>query len=91
MEFLSVKLSTAFKISGVCLFALAAEAILSYLIFSNYAYQLAETGEYNFAEAYSSGSMGAMAKGFYAVFGITAAIGIAAPIISIITIVYKKF
>ena len=85
-----MKLSTAFKISGICLFALGAEAILSYLVFSNHAYRLAETGEYSIAEAYASGPMGKMAKGFYAVFGLTIFIGLAAPIVSLLTMAYKR-
>ncbi len=58
-----MKLSTAFKISGFCLFALAAEAVIAYLIFSNYAFSLAETGQYSMPEAYATGPMATHGEG----------------------------
>ena len=85
-----MKLSTAFKITGLCLAALVAEAMLSYLIFSNYAFTLAETGDYSVAEAYSSGPMGRMARGFYALFGVTIAVGVAAPMFSLISMIFRR-
>lgn len=65
--------STAWKITGICLIALAAEAVLAYFLFSNYAFSLAETGQYANAEAYASGPMGNLATLFYVMFGLTIA------------------
>ena len=85
-----MKLSTAFKISGFCLLALAAEAIVVYLIFSNYAFSLVETGQYRLTEAYTTGPMATMAKVFYRVFGVTVAIGVGAPILSLLLMVFRR-
>lgn len=85
-----MKLSTAFKISGACLFALAAEAVLAYMIFSNYAFNLAETGQYTVREAYTTGSMAMVAKVFYGIFGATVAIGVAAPLVSLLSFILKR-
>jgi hypothetical protein len=85
-----MKLSTALKISGVCLFALAAEAIIAYLIFSNYAFSLAETGSYNMPEAYTTGPMATVAKVFYGVFGLTVAVAVGAPVVSLLSKVFQQ-
>jgi len=85
-----MKLSTAFKISGLCLFALAAELVLAYVIFSNFAFTLADSGQYSVAEAYSTGPMGTMAKVFYGIFGLTVAVGIGAPLSSLFSSVFRK-
>lgn len=77
-------------ISGTCLAALAAEAILSYLVFSNVAYEMAESGQYNMREAYSSGPIGLTAKMFYAIFGLTAAIGVGAPVIALVSLILSQ-
>ncbi len=77
-----MKISTALSISGVCALALVAEGLLAYLVFSNYAYSLAETGQYAMGEAYSSGPMARVARFFYVLFGITAAVGIGMPILA---------
>jgi hypothetical protein len=74
-------LLTAFKISGVCLGALAAEAVLAYYLFSNYAYELAEQGQYGVREAYVGGPMGTMATVFYVVFVVTIGIGLGVPLV----------
>ena len=85
-----MKLSTAWKISGMCLFALAAEAILSYFLFSSYAFSLAETGQYTMAEAYSSGPMGNLANLFYIMFGMTVFIGVATPLFALLSLLVRK-
>ncbi len=85
-----MKFSTALKISGVCLLALAAEVLLSYQIYSNYAFTLAETGQYNMPEAYSTGPLGTLAKVFYAIFGVTLAIGIGAPLLALLSLVFRR-
>ena len=84
-----MKFSTALKISGVCLLALAAEVLLSYQIYSNYAFTLAETGQYSAQEAYSTGPMATVAQVFYGIFGVTLAIGIGAPLVSLVTMVIQ--
>lgn len=85
-----MKLSTALKISGFCLLALATEAVIAYLIFSNYAFSLAETGQYNMPEAYATGPMATMAKVFYGIFSATIAIGVGAPILSLLLMVFQR-
>ena len=85
-----MKLSTALKISGFCLLALAAETVMAYLIFSNYAFTLAESGQYTVAEAYSSGPMGTIAKVFYGIFGVTIAVAVGAPLLSVLSLVLRK-
>jgi hypothetical protein len=85
-----MKLSTAFKISGVCLAAIGVEAVAAYLIFANYATTLAETGQYTLPEAYSSGPLGVLAKVFYGLFGVTLAIGIGAPLVALISVVFQR-
>ena len=85
-----MKLSTAFKITGLCFAALIVEAMLSYLIYSNYAFTLAETGDYNAAEAYSSGPMARVNRTFYALFGVTIAVGVAAPVFSLISMIFRR-
>jgi len=86
-----MKLSTALRISGACLFAFAAEAIIAYLIFSNYAFSLAETGSYNLPEAYTTGPMAAVAMVFYGVFGLTVAVAVGAPVISLVSKVFRQW
>jgi hypothetical protein len=85
-----MKLSTALKISGFCLLALAVETIMAYLIFSNYAFTLVETGRYTTAEAYSSGPMGTVAMVFYGIFGATIAVVVGAPLISLLSRLFQK-
>ena len=85
-----MKLSTALKISGLCLLALVVETIMAYLIFSNYAFTLAETGQYSVAEAYSSGPMGTIAKIFYGIFGATIAVAVGAPLLSLLSLILRK-
>lgn len=85
-----MKLSTALKISGVCLLAIGVEAIAAYLVFSNYAFTLAETGQYNILEAYSSGPMRTMAKVFYGIFGVTVAVGVGAPLVSLLALAIRR-
>ncbi len=74
--------ATALKISVACLAALAAEAVLAYYLFSNFAYELADSGQYGAPEAYAAGPMGTLATMFYAVFGVTAAAGLLAPLVA---------
>lgn len=85
-----MKLSTALKISGFCLLALAAETVVAYLIFSNYAFSLVETGQYRMSAAYATGPMATMAKMFYGIFGATIAIGIGAPILSLLLMAFQR-
>jgi hypothetical protein len=65
--------ATALRVSGVFALALAAELLAAYFLFSNYAYDLANTGEYTVEEAYTSGPIGPAAAMFYGLFGVTAA------------------
>jgi hypothetical protein len=75
--------STALKISLICLLALAAEMVLSYFLFSNYAFYLAGEGggSYSSPEAYT-GPMGPLAKTFYGLMGITGAVALLAPMVA---------
>ncbi len=80
--------TTAFKISGVCLLALAAEALAAYFLFSNYAYDLAQSGTYTVREAYTeglSGPMASAAKVFYGLFSATAMAALVAPLIAAVS------
>ncbi|MFZ5862016.1 MAG: hypothetical protein ACOYXR_04100 [Nitrospirota bacterium] len=74
--------STAFKVSGVFLLALGAELLAAYFLFSNYAYDLANTGEYTVEEAYTTGPIGSAATMFYLLFGVTAAAALVPPVIA---------
>jgi hypothetical protein len=74
--------STAFKISGVCVLALAAEVLAAYFLFSNFVYDLARTGDYTIVEAYAQGPVGPAADVFYGLFAVTAAGAIGAPLIA---------
>src|SRR3990172_12046144 len=74
--------ATALKISITCLAALTAEAVLAYYLFLNFAYELADSGQYSAAEAYATGPMGTLARIFYGVFGVTAAAGLLAPLVA---------
>lgn len=65
--------ATASKISGVCLLALAAEILAAYFLFSNYVYDLAQTGGYTVQEAYATGPIAPAADVFYLLFGVTSA------------------
>jgi len=80
---------TAIKISGLCLLALGVELIMAYFIFSNYAFSLAETGQYTIQEAYTKGPMGVMAKAFYGAFAITIAICVGAPLIAFLSMIFR--
>lgn len=84
-------LLTAFKISGMCLGALAAEAVLAYYLFSNFAYELAEQGQYGVREAYIGGPAGAMAKVFYVVFGVTLLAAVAVPLIALLIVGVRRW
>ena len=77
--------ATALKVSIACLAALAAEAVLAYYLFSNFAYELADSGQYGAPEAYAAGPMRTLAKMFYAVFGVTTAVGLLAPLIAAVS------
>ncbi len=85
-----MKFSTALTISGFCLAALVAEALLAYLVYSNHAYTMAESGQYTNREAYTSGPMGLAGRIFYGSFAITAVIGIGAPLISLVSIILNR-
>ncbi|MBI5197875.1 MAG: hypothetical protein HZA19_04625 [Nitrospirae bacterium] len=85
-----MKFSTAFTISGICLAALLGELILTYFIFTNYALTLAETGQYgNIRGAYKTGPLAGVAKIFYGIFLVTAAIAIVAPVMALVTMLIR--
>lgn len=86
-----MKLSTALKISGLCLLALGAELVMAYFIFSNYAFSLAETGQYGSPEAYTTGPLGALAKVFYGVFAVTLVIGVGAPLLACLSLAIRHY
>lgn len=85
-----MKLSTALTITGFCLVALVAEALLAYMVYSNYAFSLAGEGLYNTPEAYSTGPMALSMKIFYFIFGLTAAIGVAAPVFWAFSLMFRS-
>lgn len=82
--------STALKVSGVFLLALAAEALAAYFLFSNYAYDLAGTGEYTVEEAYTTGPIGPVARMFYILFGVTAIGALVPLLIAVISFVFIR-
>jgi hypothetical protein len=85
--------ATAFKISGVCLLALAAEVLAAYFLFSNYAYDLAQTGTYTIREAYTEGLTGPIASAarvFYVLVGVTAAAALLAPLIAAASLPFAR-
>jgi hypothetical protein len=82
--------STALKVSGVFLLALAAEALAAYFLFSNYAYDLANTGEYTVEEAYTTGPIGPAATIFAALFGFTAAAALVPPLIAVVSFPFRR-
>ena len=72
--------STAFQISLVCLIGLGSEVILSYFIFTSYAFYIAGEGG-NYASAYVySGPAGTLARVFYVLMGTTAT-GVILPLV----------
>ncbi len=77
--------STAFKVSGVFLLALGAELLAAYFLFSNYAYDLANTGEYTVEEAYTTGPIGSAATIFYILLGVTAFAACVPPLIAAVS------
>ena len=85
-----MKFSTAFKISGFYLLALAIELVSAYFVFSHYAFSLTESGQYSAAEAYSTGPMGTLAKVFYGIFGGTVAIAILAPVLALLSLLIRR-
>ncbi|MFZ5877016.1 MAG: hypothetical protein ACOYXU_11490 [Nitrospirota bacterium] len=82
--------STAFKVSGVFLLALGAELLAAYFLFSNYAYDLADTGEYTVEEAYTTGPIGSAATMFYVLLGVTAAAGLVPPFIAAVSFAFGR-
>lgn len=85
-----MKFSLALKILAFCFFAFLAEAFLAYFIWYNYAFGLAETGGYSNPERYTTGPMANMAKAFYVLFGLTAAMGLGAPLISLLSMAFRS-
>ncbi len=85
-----MKLSTALKISGVCFLALVAESLLAFLIFSNYASILDNEGQFSFFMGSWTGPMATIARIFYGIFVITVAIGIGAPLLSLLSEVIQR-
>ncbi len=82
--------STALKVSGVFLLALAAEALAAYFLFSNYAYDLANTGEYTVEEAYTTGPIGPAAKVFYVLFAATAGAAVVPLLIAVVSFAFTR-
>lgn len=82
--------ATASKISGVCLLALAAEVLAAYFLFSNYVYDLAQTGSYTVQEAYTTGPIGPAADLFYLLFAVTAAAAVTAPLIAAVSYAFTR-
>jgi hypothetical protein len=74
--------STASKISGVCLLALAAEVLAAYFLFSNYVYDVAQTGAYTVQELYMNGPIAPAVRVFYVLFAVTGAAALVAPLIA---------
>ena len=64
--------------------------VMAYVIWSSYAFNQAETGEYRAAEAYSEGPMATLATVFYAIFGITIVVMIGAPVLAFLITVFGK-
>jgi hypothetical protein len=82
--------STALKVSGVFLLALAAEALAAYFLFSNYAYDLADTGEYTVEEAYTTGPIGPAARVFYVLFAVTAGAVLVPLLIAVVSFAFRR-
>jgi hypothetical protein len=82
--------STALKVSGVFLLALAAEALAAYFLFSNYAYDLANTGEYTIEEAYTTGPIGPTAKIFSVLFAATAGAAVVPLLIAVASVPFRR-
>ena len=85
-----MQLKTAFKISGFCLLALAVETLAAYFIWTNYAFGLAESGRYTATEAYSEGPMKTLSRLFYGIFGVTIALGLMAPLLSFLSLIFRN-
>jgi hypothetical protein len=77
--------STASKISGVCLLALAAEVLAAYFLFSNYVYDVAQTGAYTVRELYMNGPIAPAVDVFYVLFAVTGAAALVAPLIAAVS------
>jgi hypothetical protein len=82
--------STAFKVSGVFLLALGAELLAAYFLFSNYAYDLANTGEYTVEEAYATGPIGSAATMFYVLLGVTTLAACVPPLIAAVSFAFGR-
>ena len=82
--------AAAAKISGVCLLALAAEVLAAYFLFSNFAYDLARTGEYTIEEAYMQGPVGPVARVFYVLFVVTATGALVPLLIAAVTFPFTR-
>ncbi len=85
-----MKFPTVLKISEVWLLALVVELVLAYLIFSNYAFSLAETGQYHVRTAYAAGPMARVAKVFYAIFSVTSAVGLGALLFDLLSLIFRR-
>lgn len=80
--------STASKISGVCLLALAAEVLAAYFLFSNYVYDVAQTGTYTVQELYMNAPIAPAVDVFYVLFAVTGAAALVAPLIAAVSFVF---
>jgi hypothetical protein len=85
-----MRFSTAFRVSGVFVLALAAEVLAAYFLYSNYAYDLANSGEYTVQEAYASGPIGPVVKAFYGLFAVTAAAALVPPLIAAVSFAFRR-
>ncbi len=82
--------STASKISGVCLLALAAEVLAAYFLFSNYVYDAAQTGTATIQELYLNGPVPPAVSVFYVLFAVTAAAALVAPLIAAVSYAFGR-
>lgn len=85
-----MRFSTAFRVSGVFVLALAAEVLAAYFLYSNYAYDLANSGDYTVQEAYASGPIGPVVKAFYVLFAVTAAAALIPPVIAAVSFAFRR-
>lgn len=80
--------STASKISGVCLLALVAEVLAAYFLFSNYVYDVAQTGTDTIQELYMNGPTAPAVRVFYVLFAVTGAAALVAPVLAAVSLAF---
>lgn len=80
--------SSAAKISGVCLLALAAEVLAAYFLFSNYVYDAARTGTDTIQDLYIHGPIAPAVRVFYVLFAVTGAAALVAPVLAAVSFAF---